>query len=162
MMVPSRIQSTGPMCRPLSNTEIRSDPVAVCTNGEHSRPGANGSEYTVSGRSVSFSPTMAAVITIVSAGRHANPTTGAAAPPPAYADSQIPVEVKVRAALDDGELYVNGRSYGPLRLEEAILLRLLPGSYHFEAREVDGTQVGKDVLVEPGVPTEVVLIPATD
>jgi serine/threonine protein phosphatase PrpC len=105
---------------------------------------------------------LAAVITIVSAGRHANPTTGAAAPPPAYADSQIPVEVKVRAALDDGELYVNGRSYGPLRLEEAILLRLLPGSYHFEAREVDGTQVGKDVLVEPGVPTEVVLIPATD
>ena len=83
-------------------------------------------------------------------------------PPPAYAEAEIPVEVKVRAALDSGELYVNGRSYGPLRLDEAILLRLLPGSYHFEAREVDGTQVGKDVLVEPGLPTEVVLIPPTD
>jgi protein phosphatase len=106
---------------------------------------------------------LAAVITIVSAGRRANPATGATAPPPpAYADAQIPVEVKVRAAVDTGELYVNGRSYGPLRLDQAILLRLLPGSYHFEAREVDGTQVGKDVLVEPGVPTEVVLIPATD
>ena len=92
--------------------------------------------------------------------RRASPTD--APPPPAYAEAEIPVEVKVRAALDSGELYVNGRSYGPLRLDEAILLRLLPGSYHFEAREVDGTQVGKDVLVEPGLPTEVVLIPPTD
>jgi protein phosphatase len=103
---------------------------------------------------------LAAVITIVSAGRRATPTTGP--PPPAYVDAQIPVEVKVRAALDTGELYVNGRSYGPLRFDEAILLRLLPGSYHFEAREVDGTRVGKDVVVEPGVPRKVVLIPATD
>ena len=77
-------------------------------------------------------------------------------------DTQVPVEVKVRAALESGELYVNGRSYGPLRLDEAILLRLLPGSYHFEAREFDGTQVGKDVLVEAGLPTEVVLVPRTD
>ena len=106
---------------------------------------------------------LAAVITIVGAGRRATPTTAATAPPPpAYADAQIPVEVKVRAALDSGELYVNGRSYGPLRLDQAILLRLPPGSYHFEAREVDGTRVGKDVLVEPGVPTDVVLIPPTD
>ena len=79
-----------------------------------------------------------------------------------YADAQIPVEVKVRAALDSGELYVNGRSYGPLPLDEAVLLRLAPGAYHFEARESDGTQVGKDVLVEPGLPTEVILVPATD
>jgi len=106
---------------------------------------------------------LAAVITIVGAGRRATPTTGATAPPPpAYADAEIPVQVKVRAALDTGELYVNGRSYGPLRVDQSILLRLLPGSYHFEAREVDGTRVGKDVLVEPGLPTEVVLIPATD
>ena len=106
---------------------------------------------------------LAAVITIVSAGRRATPTTAATAqPPPAYVDAQIPVEVQVRAALDTGELYVNGRSYGPLRLDRAILLRLSPGSYHFEAREVDGTRVGKDVLVESGVPMEVVLIPATD
>ena len=89
-------------------------------------------------------------------------TTAPAPPPPAYADAQIPVEVTVRAALDDGELYVNGRSYGPLRLDEAILLRLIPGAYHFEARESDGTQVGKDVLVESGRPTEVVLIPPID
>ena len=106
---------------------------------------------------------LAAVITIVSAGRRATPTTAATTPPPpAYVDAQIPVEVKVRAALDSGELYVNGRSYGPLRLDQVILLRLPPGSYHFEAREVDGTRVGKDVLVEPGVPTDVVLIPSTD
>jgi protein phosphatase len=106
---------------------------------------------------------LAAVITIVSAGRRANPSTAATAPPPpAYADAQIPVEVEVRAALDSGELYVNDRSYGPLRLDRAILLRLPPGSYHFEAREVDGTRVGKDVLVEPGRRTEVVLIPPTD
>ena len=92
---------------------------------------------------------LAAVITIVSAGRREPTSTLAPAPPPpVYADAQIPVDVKVRAALDGGELYVNGRSYGPLRLDEAILLRLPPGSYHFEAREVDGTQLGKDVLVE--------------
>jgi len=103
------------------------------------------------------------VITIVSAGRRGTPSTAATAPPPpAYADAQIPVEVEVRAALDSGELYVNDRSYGPLRLDRAILLRLPPGSYHFEAREVDGTRVGKDVLVEPGRRTEVVLIPPTD
>jgi serine/threonine protein phosphatase PrpC len=104
---------------------------------------------------------LAAVITIVSAGRRATPTTAAPPPPPAYADAQIPIEVKVRAALEEGELYVNGRSYGPLREDEAVLLRLLPGAYHIEAREPDGTQVGKDVLVEPGLP-EVVLIPPTD
>ncbi len=104
---------------------------------------------------------LAAAITIVSAGRRATPST-AAPPPPAYADAQVPVEVKVRAALDDGQLYVNGRNYGPLRVDEAILLRLTPGAYHFEARESDGTQVGKDVLVEPGLATEVVLIPPTD
>jgi protein phosphatase len=106
---------------------------------------------------------LAAAVTIVSAGRRAASTTAATAPPPpAYAEAEIPVQVKVRAALDSGELYVNGRSYGPLRLDQAILLRLLPGSYHFEAREVDGTRVGKDVWVEPGLPTEVVLIPPTD
>lgn len=106
---------------------------------------------------------LAAVITIASAGRRSTSSFSAAAPPaPAYADTQIPVEVKVRAALDSGELYVNGRSYGPLRLDEAVVLRLLPGSYHFEARELDGTQVGKDVLVEAGLPTEVVLVPRTD
>ena len=81
---------------------------------------------------------MAAVITIVSTGRSANPEIGAP-PPPAYADAQVPVEVQVRAALDEGELYVNGRSYGPLSLDEAVLLRLMPGAYHFEVRETDGT-----------------------
>lgn len=106
---------------------------------------------------------LAAVVAIVSTGRRATPTTdGPPPPPPAYADAQIPVEVKVRAAIDEGELYVNGRSYGPLRVDEAILLRLPPGPYHFEARELDGTQVGKDVVVEPGLPTEVELIPPAD
>ncbi|MBW2405237.1 MAG: serine/threonine-protein phosphatase [Deltaproteobacteria bacterium] len=107
---------------------------------------------------------LAAVITIVSVRRRATPTAATVPPPPAYVEAaaQIPVEVRVLAALDTGELYVNDRSYGPLRLNQAILLRLLPGSYHFEAREVDGTRVAKDVLVEPGVPTEVVLIPAAD
>jgi protein phosphatase len=104
---------------------------------------------------------LAAVVAIVSTGRRATPTTDGP-PPPAYADAQIPVEVKVRAAIDEGELYVNGRSYGPLRVDEAVLLRLPPGPYHFEARELDGTQVGKDVVVEPGLPTEVELIPPAD
>lgn len=106
---------------------------------------------------------LAAVVAIVSMGRRASPTTDGPPPPaPAYVDVQIPVEVKVRAALDEGELYVNGQSYGPLRVDEAVLLRLPPGPYHFEAREFDGTQVGKDVVVEPGVPKEVVLIPPAD
>jgi hypothetical protein len=101
---------------------------------------------------------LAAVITI-GAGRRTAPSN--AAPPPAYAEAEVPVEVQVRAALEHGELFVNGRSYGPLREDEAILLRLLPGAYHIEAREADGTQVGKDVVVQPGLP-EVVLIPPTD
>lgn len=94
----------------------------------------------------------------VGAGRGVAPD---AAPPPAYADAEAPIEVHVRAALEQGELFVNGRSYGPLHDDEAILLRLLPGAYHIEAREADGTQVGKDVVVRPGLP-EVVLIPPTD
>jgi hypothetical protein len=103
------------------------------------------------------------VITVVSAGRRGVSTGALTQPPlPAYTDSQIPVDVKVRAAVESGELFVNGQSYGPVRLEEAIQLRLAPGAYYFEAREVDGTQVGKDVLVEPGSPREVVLIPPTD
>lgn len=106
---------------------------------------------------------LAAVVAIVSSGRSVSPTTDGPPPPaPAYADAQIPVEVKVRAALDEGELYVNGQSYGPLRIDEAVLLRLPPGPYHFEARELDGTQVGKDVVVEAGLPKEVVLIPPAD
>ena len=104
---------------------------------------------------------LAAVITIASAGRNAA-LERSAPPPPVYADAANPVEVRVRAALDDGELWVNGRSYGPLRLDEPILLRLAPGAYHIEAREPDGTQVGKDVVVRPGVSTEVILIPRTD
>lgn len=100
---------------------------------------------------------LAAVITI-GASRRATPSD---APPPAYADAEMPVEVQVRAALQHGELFVDGRSYGPLREDEAIRLQLLPGAYHIEAREPDGTQVGKDVLVQPGLP-EVVLIPPTD
>ena len=105
---------------------------------------------------------LAAVITIVSLGRRATSTAAAPPPPPVYADAQVPVEVKVRASLEEGELYVNGRSYGPLKVDEAILLRLLPGAYHFEARELDGTQLGKDVTVEPGTPREVILIPPSD
>ncbi len=105
---------------------------------------------------------LAAAITISSSGRGANPSTAAAPPPPAYVDAEIPVEVEVRAALETGELYVNERSYGPLRVDRAILLRLLPGAYHIEARELDGTRVGQDVLVQPGTPQKVVLIPPTD
>mgnify|MGYP001825650385 CR=1 FL=1 len=106
---------------------------------------------------------LAAVIAIVSLDRRSSDDEALAAPPPpAFEDPNVPVEVKVRAALEEGELYVNGRSYGPLAVDEAVLLRLTPGAYHFEARELDGTMVGKDVLVEPGAATEVVLIPSTD
>ena len=56
-MVPSRIQSTLAMSMPLSNTAIRSDELGAATNGVHANPCAAGSEYSVSGRSVSFSPT---------------------------------------------------------------------------------------------------------
>lgn len=103
----------------------------------------------------------AAAIAVVGSGRRAKPSA-APAPPPTYADAQAPVEVRVLAALDEGELFVNGRSYGPLSLEGPVQLRLIPGAYHIEAREPDGAQVGKDVLIEPGLPTEVVLIPPTD
>lgn len=104
---------------------------------------------------------VAAVITIASFGRRTTQSE-VAPPPPAYADAQVPVAVTVRAALDGGELFVNGRSYGPLGVEDAVFLQLSPGAYHIEAREVDGTQVGKDVVVHPGLPTEVILVPSTD
>ena len=106
---------------------------------------------------------LAAIIAIISLDRQSADTEALAAPPPpAFEDPDVPVEVKVRAALEKGELYVNGRSYGPLAVDEAVLLRLTPGAYHFEARELDGTRVGKDVVVEPGAATEVVLIPTSD
>jgi hypothetical protein len=104
---------------------------------------------------------LAAVITIVSSGRRATSTT-TAPPPPVYADAQAPVEVEVRAATQRGELFVNGQSYGPLRADEAVLLRLLPGSYRIEAREADGMQLGQDVLVRPGAATKVVLVRSSD
>ena len=56
-MAPSRIQSTRPMSMPLSKTEHSLRASGRATNGVHSSPGAAGSEYSVSGRSVSFSPT---------------------------------------------------------------------------------------------------------
>ncbi len=105
---------------------------------------------------------LAAAITIVGAGRTGSETIAELPPPPAYADAQTPVEVRVRSSVEEAELYVNGRSYGPLRFDEAVLLRLLPGSYRIEAREVDGTQVGEDVLIEPGQPAEVQLTPPSD
>ncbi len=106
---------------------------------------------------------LAAAITIIGAGGRSSETIAEPPPPlPAYADAQTPVEVRVRSSVQEGELYVNGRSYGPLRLDQAILLRLLPGSYRIEAREVDGTQVGEDLLVEPGQPTEIQLTPPAD
>lgn len=104
---------------------------------------------------------LAAVITVVSAGKRATPST-AAPPPPVYADSAIPVEVRIRSVLDSGELFVNGQSYGPMRVDEEVVLRLFPGAYHIEAREVDGAHVAQDVRVQPGSSTEVVLLPPSD
>ena len=57
MIAPSRIQSTRSMGMPLSNTDARSDEPDTATNGVHCSPGACGSEYSVSGSDVSFSPT---------------------------------------------------------------------------------------------------------
>jgi serine/threonine protein phosphatase PrpC len=105
---------------------------------------------------------LAAAVTIIGTGRSSETIAAPPPPPPAYADAQTPVEVRVRSSVEQGELYVNGRSYGPLRFDEIVLLRLLPGSYHIEAREVDGTQLGEEVLVEPGQPIEVQLTPSTD
>lgn len=104
---------------------------------------------------------LAAAITI-GTGRSKVSSVAEPLPPPAYADTQAPVEVRVESTLQQGELYVNGRNYGPLPTNEAVLLRLLPGSYRIEAREVDGTQVGEDVLVSAGRPTDVRLDPPTD
>jgi hypothetical protein len=128
-----------------------------------SDPPRNGSFSWTTAASVVGLLGLAAVVAIASAGqRSATTPDRLEPPPPSYANAEVPVEVKVRAAVADGELYVNGKSYGPLRADESILLRLTPGSYHFEAREVDGTQVGKDIVVEPGQPTEVDLIPPSD
>ncbi|MGB5810903.1 MAG: protein phosphatase 2C domain-containing protein [Polyangiales bacterium] len=103
---------------------------------------------------------LAAVITVGASRSPVAPVV--APPPPVYVDAQSPVEVKVRSSVEEGELYVNGRSYGPLGDSEAVLLRLLPGSYRIEARETDGSRIGEDVLVEPGRPTEVRLLVPID
>ena len=152
--LPGVVKSMVPHAMPRSRSALRdfmSDP-----------PGRGSFSWTTAA-SVLGLLGLAAVVAIVSTGRRATPMTDLRAPPPpAFAGAEVPVEVEVRAAIDDGELYVNGRSYGPLRIDEAILLRLPPGAYHFEARELDGTQVGKDIVVEPGRPTEVELIPPAD
>ena len=57
---------------------------------------------------------LAAAVTIIGAGRSSEAIT-APPPPPAYADAQTPVEVRVRSSIEQGELYVNGRTYGPFR-----------------------------------------------
>ncbi len=104
---------------------------------------------------------LAAAITVIAAGDRRR-ALDENVPPPAYADSRTPVEVRVHASGEPGELYVNGRSYGPLRLDEAVLLRLLPGSYRLEARESGGIQFSKDIVIEPGRPAEVTLVRAAD
>jgi hypothetical protein len=57
LTAPSRNHSTRSMSIPLSKTDVRSEDVDAVTNGVHASPCAAGSEYRVSGSSVSFSPT---------------------------------------------------------------------------------------------------------
>ena len=45
------------MSMPLSKIDTRSDELGTATNGVQASPAAEGSEYSVNGRSLSFSPT---------------------------------------------------------------------------------------------------------
>jgi serine/threonine protein phosphatase PrpC len=81
-------------------------------------------------------------------------------PPPVYVDADAPVEVRVSSSVEDGHLYVNGRNYGPIPSGEPVLLELIPGAYQFEARKGEAAPVAAVVLVEPGLPRDVLLTPS--
>ncbi len=81
-------------------------------------------------------------------------------PPPVYVDADAPVEVRVSSSVEDGHLYVNGRNYGPIPSGESVLLELIPGAYQFEARKGEAAPVAAVVLVEPGLPRDVLLTPS--
>jgi len=81
-------------------------------------------------------------------------------PPPVYVDADAPVEVRVSSSVEDGHLYVNGRNYGPIPSGEPVLLELIPGAYQFEARRGEAAPVAAVVLVEPGLPRDVLLTPS--
>jgi hypothetical protein len=81
-------------------------------------------------------------------------------PPPVYVGGDAPVEVRVSSSIEDGHLFVNGRSYGPIPSGEPVLLELIPGAYQFEARKGEAAPVAAVVLVEPGPPRDVLLTPS--
>ena len=112
----------------------------------------------LSATAVLFAFGIAAVIAISASSKPPIPSAFAAPSlPSAYPDSVAPVAVSVRSSLEQSDLYVNGRNYGPLRSGESVLLELVPGAYQIEARKGDGTSVAQVVLVQPDSPEAVTL-----
>lgn len=68
-----------------------------------------------------------------------------------------PVEVCVRSDVPDGELFVDGQSYGALREGAAFCVELLPGAYRFEARAGGSVAARATLTVREGVPADVEL-----
>ena len=68
-----------------------------------------------------------------------------------------PVEVCVRSDVPEGELFVDGQSYGALREGAAFCVELLPGAYRFEARTGDSVAARATLTVRDGVPADVEL-----
>ncbi|MCU0673161.1 MAG: protein phosphatase 2C domain-containing protein [Myxococcota bacterium] len=68
-----------------------------------------------------------------------------------------PVEVCVRSDVPDGELFVDGQSYGALREGAAFCVELLPGAYRFEARAGGSVAARATLTVRDGVPADVEL-----
>jgi serine/threonine protein phosphatase PrpC len=68
-----------------------------------------------------------------------------------------PVEVCVRSDVPEGELFVDGQSYGALREGAAFCVELLPGAYRFEARAGGSVAARATLTVREGVPADVEL-----
>ncbi|MCB9621957.1 MAG: serine/threonine-protein phosphatase [Sandaracinus sp.] len=98
----------------------------------------------------------AIVIGLVVSGGGEEPTAQPPPRPEPPAEPE-PVEVCVRSDVPEGELFVDGQSYGPMREGVSLCVELLPGAYRFEARTGDSVAARATATVREGVPADVEL-----
>ncbi|MCB9601376.1 MAG: serine/threonine-protein phosphatase [Sandaracinus sp.] len=98
----------------------------------------------------------AIVIGLVVSGGGEEPTAQPPPRPEPPAEPE-PVEVCVRSDVPEGELFVDGQSYGPMREGVSLCVELLPGAYRFEARTGESVAARATATVREGVPADVEL-----
>src|SRR5690606_10786076 len=85
--------------------------------------------------------------------RSAPPVRSASVEPPPLQN----VEVHVRTAVDDAQLFVDGEDLGPITPDEDVILEVVPGRYEIELRVGADVVMTKSVEVRAGEPADVFL-----